>query len=428
MVQVRGMRLRGPWRRYAGASAALVLLVIVVVLAVPKSDQTQDRLLAEDPSPTPTAALDPTPSATPSATASPDASAEASGSASSQAAPARPQLDAEHMLSRPFVDHAFGGGQRGQAEDWEGTYGAPLACWPPFEARASWASLTRTWMWPGEVVVGETLARLGTVDDAREGLAHCRRTGPNGQPDGAATRSLSVGDQAYVAIDRKELYVQMHAGARVGRDLVLLQWRQPGPVNDTAALERALFAAAERVLGHDEPSPVQGPAPQPAAAFRGFLTHSQVRAASQDPRWNGQAWRADTRSDTGPLCLEPDVRLVVDGPTYERRWYGGVLNAMDYNEVRELIAHAVDEEAAERDFAACRDAASRSDPGFTTFAPVPGLGDDAFRTESMDLDGSTVTVFVREGSTYLVLTDRTTGDAVALARQALDTYAAARGG
>ena len=417
------------WRVYAAAAAALLAVVVAVVLVVPGGGST-DELIAEGPTPTPTASDEAT--STPTAAPAPSASASeapdptATPDSSSSAASA-PRLDTDHLLSEAFVDRAFGGGANGRTEDWTGGYGSPLACWPTYDKPEWEVPATRTWMWPGEVVVGETLARLSSLGDARERLADCRRTGPSWQPTGAATRTLDVGDEAYVAVDSEELYTQLHAGARIGRDLVLLQWRQPGRVSDTAPLEHALRAAVERVLGRAEPAALAAPPPQASDAFEGFLTSDQVRAAAGETRWSGQTWRADSRGESGPVCLEPDVRLAVHGSVHARRWHGGVLNAMDYNEVVETIAQAVDEPTAERDFAACRDAASRSDPGFTTFTALQDLGDEAFKTESMDLDGSTVIVFVRQRSTYLILEDRNTGDPVAVARAALATRAGRAG-
>lgn len=340
-----------------------------------------------------------------------------------------PRLDAEHLLTASFVDRAFGGGAQGRTGDWEGAWGAPLACWPSYEAAGSWhVPVARTWMWPGEVVVGETLARLPSSGDARQALAGCRRTGPDWTATGAATRTLDIGDESYVAVDAHELYTQLHAGARIGRDLVLLHWRQPGRVSDAAPLERALRAAVERVLGRAEPSPLPAPEPQADEAFRGFLTSAQALPPPGAP-WPGTTWISDSRSELGPLCRqEQEVRLAVHGEVHSRSWQGGLMVAMDFNEVVERVAHAVDEAAAERDFAACRDAASRYDPGIDSYGSVEGLGDEAFRITASDLDGETVTVFARQGSTYLVLTERSPGgDAVALARTALSKYAAGAG-
>lgn len=320
------------------------------------------------------------------------------------------------------MNRAFGQGRTGQMGTWS-TFGAPLAC------NNSWdweVRVARTWAWPDEIAAGETLAVLDSEAAASTKLAACREGGPYGGPDGGVSESLDLGDESYISTDREELYTQVHAGARLGRVLVVVFWRQSGPVTSSAPLEAALRAAVAKVREQAEGTPVAAPAQRTPAALRGFLTYEQIaHFAQREDRWIGMNWRWDTRSpSTGLYCGDPqDAPLPTRDRPVSRTWVGGLLNADDGYVVGLTIASAAEGSDPAADFGACRErAASQGYPP----QDISNLGDQAFVVD-WGASNDTPTVYVRAGSTYLVLnTDfLSSGDGVAIARLALDRYLAA---
>lgn len=409
--------MRGPWdwrsrwRVYAGAGAGLVALVVTLVLVVPGGGGSDDRLVADEATPTATATASPTPSASPTVrgTGSP--------------APARrvPTMGVEHLLSTSFVDEAFGQGRESLVATVQYA-GAQLACWA-FGQTPVWdVRVARAWSWPDEVLVRETLVTLPTEAAARSRLASCRTLGPNYEADPSAARSLELGDEAYLATRRDELQSQVYGGVRLGRALVLLSWNQSGRIEDSEPMERALQAATHKVLGGEEGTPVAATAMDHPEALRGFLDHRALLAFTREhgETWDGLSWRSDGRLEAARFpCDDARERWL---PTSERpvrrEWLGGALNGDDYRQVVLVAAAAEDESSAEQDFAACREAAGGR--------PIANLGDEAFLAD-WSVPSNEPWVFVRSGARYLVVSAHfLLDDPSPIARAFLDRYLDAR--
>lgn len=439
MLEQAGHLLRGPWggaeKRglYASMAGVLAALLVLLVLVRPGQDGGgRNELLTDDPGPTATAESTPSPQQMSSPTTAASAGVPVSSSpASSSAQPSprprspSPSLDAAHLLSNAFVSKAFGGGRAPFVGDWTGGQGAPVACrafdetLPP----PTWDIRTvRTWSWPNEVVVGETLVVMHSEQAASERLKYCRDHGPGPREDAPVVRALDAGDEGFLAVDRRELFTQVHAGVRIGQALVLTFWRQSGQVTSTDPLEAAMRAAAAKVMGQPEGQPVVAGPQRPEAALRGFLTFDQFYSPD-DGGWDGLNWQSDRRgSATGIDCTEPlsdasPLWLSTKDRPIIRSWHGGVLNGDDYQDATLMVGVAADHATAVRDFAACFEANEAS--------RVSDLGDEAFLVDWSAQLGSP-TVFVRSGSTYLVLATRYLGqDPIPMARLALDRYLAA---
>ncbi|MDP9182645.1 MAG: hypothetical protein M3P04_07715 [Actinomycetota bacterium] len=402
---------------------------MTLAIVVPSGDSPQDGLLTEEPTPTATTEVTPSPVATSSPL--PSASAEASdapapdATTTPRAAPRAPQLDQEHLVSDAFMNEAFGQGRASEVGTWPWGWGAPVACWATQQQPEGTTPLSRTWAWPDEIVVGETFTSLPTTQAASDRLAWCRKQGPPAFEHGPyVSHSVDLGDEAYVATRDAGLFTELQAGARVGRNLVLLFWRQSGPAESSAPLERALRQALETALGDSESAAITAPAPRRSDLLRGYLTYQQLLPYTRrEGRWIGMNWWGDREADkTGLYCggQAEDPWMPTDERPVTRSWVGGNLNGDDGYSIGLSIGHAVDPSSAADDFAACRETAGTSGGTTTTI----DLGDEAFVVDA-SADGERPEVFVRAGSTYLVLRSHSVGkDVTPVARAALDRYLA----
>ena len=416
--------LRGPWGwrarwpLFTGAATALTGLVVTLLLVVPGG--SKDGLLTATPTPSATPTAAPTPSASPAA--SPDGSVDASPRASAEARPPRPQLDVEHLLSDGYVNRSFGQGRTSLVGTWRHP-GAPVACRTKNDGDVR---VARTWAWPDEIVVGETLTVHDTEGSASAALAECRELSPLLGSEGVTSGPMDVGDEGYISTYRGELFTQLNAGARVGKGLVLVVWRQSGPITSSAPLEAALRAAVAKVAGQAEGAPVAAPAQRTPTALDGFLTYAQVAAfAQREDGWIGMNWRWDLRSTSpGVMCGDPGQSpLPTRDRPVSRSWIGGLIHADDGFALGLTIASAAEGSDPATDFDDCRERAASQ--GYSP-SDVGDLGDEAFVVD-WGTSNDTPTVYVRAGSTYLVVTTDflSSDDVVALAGLALDRYLAA---
>ncbi|MDP9182646.1 MAG: hypothetical protein M3P04_07720 [Actinomycetota bacterium] len=419
---------RAKWRLYAGAAAGLTALATTLVLVMTGGDSPHHELVAEEPTPTATTDITQTSEATPTPT--PDASAEASAapaaaaSASVSRADRTPALGPSDLLSDGYAAAAFGAGVEGASGTLAGGTGAHEACWEI--SGPGWDDqLTRTWTWPGETVVAETVTVNEAAGAASAVLGACRIPGPGWREAHVPTSTdLDLGDEGFLSIGRAELYTQISGGARVGRALVLLTWRRSGPVPSTDAFEQALRDAVGKVLlgseGTARPVPPQSSKPE----LRRYLNSDELppRLDSGSPRARGLYWNGDSREpalgpQAGISCGSPDSHLqTVDVPVH-RHWNGGSMNGDDGQSLEEVTGDSGTEADAMRAFDAGRTAVQADAPS-TFFESVGDLGDGAFVAD-WSADWGSPSVYVRFGSRFLVIRSHWEGDAVPIARSAL---------
>ncbi|MDP9182647.1 MAG: hypothetical protein M3P04_07725 [Actinomycetota bacterium] len=349
------------------------------------------------------------------------------------------------MLTDRYVEQAFGGGRDAVTLRSDVVHtGAVRGCLHlvagDTRSVGPDAIAYRSWSWPDEVVVAENLDRESTLDAARARFAVCGDPGHDdfdpverGAIMGAvSTRRevLDVGDDAFLVEVHWDMDTALFAGARLGRSIVLLSWRQSGPIDSTAPLVAALRAAVARATGEQQPDPRPGGMQEPQAALKGFLTRAALAATVDAERLE---WSHDWRSDTTGLTCAQGTVDTIDRPA-GRRWEGASNGDIPGHRIGLAIAHARDISGAEQGFTACREhyrqAAQPSDEGNVDIDGPPrdmdGVGDEAFAV-STDGNGTSFRLMVRSGASYMVLdaTWLTMQQCVALAQAALDAFASA---
>lgn len=400
--------LRGPWawrdkwRLYAGAAVALTALLAVLVLVVPGGSGPAHQLLVEDPTPTATTEVTPTPDSTPQSSASAEASLP-SPQASGSVTPSEPAkivtVSSAAMLPEAYVDSAFGQGQDAlvQAHTSPGTSWDPCYYWDRGQAPQPEATLSRSWSWSGEVMVNEVLMRHSSAADAAKVLTQCADT--RSRSGSLTTSTLDVADGGFLVRDAHPLFIAQYAGARLGSSLVLLAWLQSGPVpTDQAPVLRALRAAVDRATGGATGSAHGGPSPQPLDALRGMISRTQLPTVSWGPELD---WVSDaaTRPEERILTCKPwepggSALATVDTP-YTRRFTNGFYSdPVSPESLHVTRGHAKDVADAEEQFTACKG----------DRPTIPDLGDDAFSAGSPGGHAEEPTrILIRAGATFYVL-------------------------
>lgn len=446
--------LRGPWgwrakwQLYAGAATALVGLVVAFMLVVPGGGGSTDQLLAEDP--TPTATLDgaatPTSSPNESATTVPKDSTEPPRTTPKPSAEPTFAVSADAMLSDRYIADTFGGGLRaavrGQGTDHttperesDFVMGGQHSClqWLG-EGVAPLTSLaSREWSWPGETVAAEHLAEAESLTSAQERFAICADPTAKGfdrdyptlaEAGHRTTRSLDLGDEAYLATVRRSLETSAYAGARKGSFLVVVTWRVSGSVPTTDALERVLGDALRNALGQEVGSS------RPAAdvtrddELQGFPTRDTLPEV-----YTGQEsliWQGDLRwSEPMFPCPGGEVSLATEEPPITRGWSAVDTFGNSPATVRIALARAAAGGETEASFDACRKEYGRHDYEVTD---MEDLGDDAF--VAWDWTAQTFPSsygYARVGSHYIEVDGSwlSTDDLIVVLRAAVDSFAAA---
>ena len=369
----------------ATATAAAVVLVVAggasLNANLDRTSSAPDRLGAAPGSSTTTA-----PAATPSTTGAPSPSPSGEGTAGPVAtaspAPRALEVRTSALLSSSFVEEAFAASQPSLVQSY-GEAEQPVGGCAAAEPADLRRSAGRSWSWPDEVVVSETLLELGSARAAEAFLQDCSQADPASQP---LVEPLQVGDEAVLVQQRWPLYRQLHAAARVGRVVVLVQWRQSGSVPSAAPVVRALRAAVAKALGDAALTPIVADPPRPDPQLRGYLTRAGfpddvagVTDGGSPYEWLRDMAVAELRcGDAGtlPTAATPVLRV----------WQGPSVVSL-------VVAQAPAQADAAQDFASCR--ASQSG----TPEELAGLGDEAYHVAA----GDEAAVHVRSGSTYLVV-------------------------
>lgn len=396
------------------AAAGVVALVTVGALGVTGnltsgpgrpdvlgSDGGRPTYPAGSPTPTPV----PTPAPSPGGSASP--------SPHTSPAPTIAEVRPGLLLSDAFMAQSFGGGQAALVQNYDDKEPLLGSCLPNQAPTDVVRSTGRSWSWPDEVVAGETLVELESPDEASRLLHECadptsRRYDQTSQP---IAEPVSVGDGGFVVQERHALFRQMHAGARVGRFLVLLQWRQGGRVTSTEPLVQSLRAAVAKATDSAPFDPTAAGLQQPAPELLGYLTRAGfpggvtgLTDGARPYEWVGD----EPAAGSGITCGSKGAALTTATPPVWRTWAAVAYDAVGPR-TSLAVASAPEPATAPADFAACRTGQDH------TAEPVADLGDEAYFLKAGTGNGEGE-LFVRSGSAYLVLratwTDRATLEAL----------------
>lgn len=403
-----------------GLSAATAVVLVAVGGAglgglLDRIPSTPDRLGA-DPMSTALVSGTPTPGPSASPAPSPAAAPSATPSATSSPAPSIDGVRPALLLSTRFLEEAFGSGRAALAQNYDDKEPLLGSCLDGQAPLGVVRSTGRSWSWPDEVVVGETLVELASPEQAAALLDECadptsRRYDPSAQP---IADPVAVGEGGFLVQERHALFRQLHAGARVGRFLVVLQWRQSGRVPSAEPLVQALRAAVAKATSSASLGPVAAAAPQPDPALQGYLTRAGfpggVSGLTDGAR--PYEWVRDQRApETGISCGSTGAALTTAAPPVWRTWSAVAYDAVDPR-TSLAVATAPEPAGAASDFARCRAAQD------FTAEPVSDLGDEAYFLNT-DTGSGQRELFVRSGATYLVLratwSDRSTLEALARA-------------
>lgn len=385
----------------ATTAAAAVVLVAVggagLSATLDRTPSAPDQLGAAPGSTTAPAAT-PGPTGTPGGPSPSPTTGPATGPGATRSpAPPALELRPSSLLSTSFVEESFAQGRTSLVQNYDDGEQQLGGC-----AEAAAADLRRStgrsWSWPDEVVVSETLLELASDRAADAFLRDCARVDPASQP---LAEPLRVGDDAVLVQERWPLYRQLHAAARVGRVVVHVQWRQSGPVSSAAPVVRALRAAVAKAVGDPALDPVAAEPQRPDPRLAGYLTRAGFPDDVPGVTDGGSPYEW-LRDKAGDELRCGDAALPSAADPVLRVWQGPSVVSL-------AVAQAAPQADATQDFAACR-AAQRGTPD-----EVAGLGDEAYYVA----DGDEAAVLVRSGSTYLVV--RSTG----MERSALELVARA---
>jgi hypothetical protein len=407
----------------------VLTVVVVLVLALPGGGAPQAQRLVQNPSPSTTATPDVLTSATPTppsteASTVPTEEPSASPTPRPTIAGAQPRL----LLSDAFVSESFASGRKPLVQ----VYGDKVPLVPqqtclgfPGAPVDATRSTGRAWSWPDEVVAEELIVEYPSSARAKEHLERCAdpKAYDYGTPDPLGDR-LDVADGGYLVQERHELYRSLHAGARVGAFLILVEWRQSGRVTSTEPLERALKAAVSKAVGGDDLRPVPSSEQQGDPALTGYLTRAQFPQGFV-PDGSVFAWTDDVllqaEIDCGVIGDPDHPPLRTSSRVVWREWRASTDDVVGYHALLAL-AEAADPDTAAADFDHCRNGFFGGTP-----EPLSDLGDDAFYVNTDTGNGEAV-VYVRTGSSYLVLltTWQDRPEVEAFARAAYESWAASR--
>jgi hypothetical protein len=412
--------LRGPWglctrwRLYAGATAGLTAVLAALVLVMPGDPPARDLLVADDPTPTfaSTASAEPTPSPSPRETVSDSPTAEpspetANASTGSPVPLARiAGAETRLLLSNDFVARSFAQGRTAQVSTkTQSTWGPLWSCYAPQSAAPVTRAVTRVWSWSGEITLDETIGEHPSVEAARSQFGDCaaeERLVDGLMLDGS--RRPEIGDEAYLFRRGQENTTAIFGGARVGRYLVVIDWRQGGSASSMDVVEHALRAAVAKASGQSEGDEAAGPAPTTAAAFDGMLTQGDLGP------WSDRPWEDDWRQEDSTIACTGAYAMPISS-SVSRGWAGEF--ATSASEPRSVYltrltitrSRASDPSTAAADFEACRASITSADSGGKVIVEdVPGVGDAAFRIKQHDErwpEGGWL--WVRAAGTYVVV-------------------------
>lgn len=388
-------------RRAVAQGLAASTAVLVVALAgaglsgvLDRGPSTPDRLGADPGSSSaPLGSVTPTPS---TATSSPRPSGSPAGSPAPTVAAVSPAL----LLGTAFAEESFGGGQPALVQNYDDKEPLLGSCLPQLAPLRAVRSTGRSWSWPDEVVAGETLLELGSAEEASQRFQECadptsRQYDQTSQPIG---EPLDVADGGFLVQERHPLFRQMHAGAQVGRFLVVLQWRQSGRVTSTEPLVQALRAAVAKATGGAPLDATAADPQEPAPELRGYLTRAGFPAGIAGLSDGGMPyeWRRDRSAAATRIdCGSKGTALSTAAPPVWRTWSAVAYDAVGPS-TSLAVAAAPESTDAASDFALCRAAQDY------TAEPVPGLGDEAYFLNT-DTGNGERELYVRSGATYLVL-------------------------
>jgi hypothetical protein len=333
---------------------------------------------------------------------------------------------AESHLSTDYVEQAFGAGRTARVSTTTAALpGLIRSCYHLFgdEPRSF---VARSWSWPGEVVFSEALAREHSPEAIGDRYRACTTPtsagfdrdaeGYEGGTSGARAFDVDLMENGtgQVVVVERPLDTSVYATAVLGDDVVLvLTWRQTGPIGSEDAFSRALVSAVRRATGGDQSRPVAAPAQQTPDLLTGFLGTTDLP--------HPLPWVHDARGPEGLNCGHTQVPTAT--PLVSRLWSATSTGAPEPTPgVTISFTQAVDATTAGSGFAACKQAWSETS---SVNDPIgDGVGDESFWFAPDPLSTEFV---VRSGSSYLVVQYETGSydDTIALARAALDALQAA---
>lgn len=382
--------------RSVGAAGAAVVLALGAVTAgttLRSSEGRSPDQLGTQQTATPTATSSagpaPTVSAPPSATSTP-AATTAPSATTGPAGLSVGEVTTELLLGNDVMATAFGSGRAPLVQAYPpGLYSLDsclLTSEVPVQRALRAEGAARSWSWPAEIVVNQVVVGFASAAEAHEQVQQCTRLSRYESP---LLEPLDLGDEAFLLQQRHDLYRSMHAGARIGRHLVLVEWRQGGRVPSTAPLERALAAAVAKAVGDPAVAPVAAAAQQPVPELARYLTR-----AGFPPLGGAFEWSND-RPGTESQLRCGGQNLPTAQPFPSRAWYANNGDSAIVPGVVLSIATSLDPTSGSVDFDTCR-------RGFATTTPVEGIGDEAFLVTD-DLGHQETQLFIRYQATYLHL-------------------------
>jgi hypothetical protein len=411
----------------AGTAAVAVVAVSAGLLVLgPDHPSAQDNLFTDDP--TPTVTTEPTPTAEPSSTPSPTGTPNTPDpSATAPAAGPTVVLRADSLLPDDFVEGAFGAGKApDRSTTTRALPGLIRSCYHlSIDDPAPRSFIAKSWNWPGEVVFSEVLAREPSKAAAGDRYRTCTdptarlfdRDAQSFASDGDDPRTFQVDLMEHgfgeVVVVPRALDTSIYAAAQLDDVVLVLTWRQTGPIPDDSAMARALVGAVRRATGGDEGGPVVAPAQQVPDVLKGMLTRDGLPRPwpwVHDAQENSPALRCANAE--APVAAAPVSRTWSTTNTYEPG------DTLPYVTIR--FATASDASTAATAFAACKQ-------GFVAAgqqvedAPADHPGDEAFTVE---LYVERYLLVVRSGAGLLAV-EVENEDTVVIARAALAALSAA---
>jgi hypothetical protein len=418
-------------RRAIAASGTAALAVVAVSAGVlllgGEHQSAQDNLFADDPTPAVTTA--PTPTTAPASSAAPEPSSVNTprGTASPVAVGPEVLVAASSLLSTDYVQDAFGAGRPGaNSTTTRALPGLIRSCLHlSQESSIPRAFVAKSWNWPGETVFSEALTREASETAAGDRYRTCTDPTARGFDPDAALYASDGGDPVTTEVDLMErgtgtvvvvprgLDTSVYGAAVLDDVVLVLTWRQTGPVTSTDAFTRALVSAMRTATGGSAGTAVAAPAQQIPSELNGFLSRTDLPQPVP--------WVHDERANASALMCG-QAQIPTTAPPVARRWE--VTNTYepgdDLRHVTIRFATSTDASTAATGFAACRQGweARRS----VDDAPADHPGDEAFVVSTGAVSQILV---IRSGAAFLEVDVEYEDNYMAIARAALDALRAA---